>query len=193
MKFLGELKRRNVYRAIIIYGVGSWILVQVGIIAARSVQAPEWAGAVLLVLLTLGYPFFIWLAWTYEWTETGFKKTADVDPADSISEKTAKKMDQYIMVMLVVVAGVATLEKFVPEPEGYQEMVQERQQERPRHTECAPRLSAPASAARTRASRSQQSRSARCPPPRPCTPPVRRSPGPCSASRRPPCSIQWAE
>ena len=37
-------------------------------------------------------------------------KTADVDPADSISEKTAKKMDQYIMVMLVIVAGVATLE-----------------------------------------------------------------------------------
>ena len=130
MKILGELKRRNVYRAIILYGVASWILVQVGNIAGRTIGAPDWAPAVLLVVLTIGYPFAIWAAWTFEWTGSGFKRTKDVDPADSISEKTARKMDQYIMVALVVVAGVATLEKFVPEPEGYAEAKEARQQAR---------------------------------------------------------------
>lgn len=127
MKILGELKRRNVYRAIIIYGVASWILVQIGDITARSIHAPDWAAGVLLVVLTIGYPFAIWFAWTYEMTPEGLKKTSNVPPDESINEKTAHKMDQYIMVMLVVVAGVATLEKFVPEPEGYADVVKSRQ------------------------------------------------------------------
>ena len=76
---LVELKRRKVIRAAIAYVVVAWLLLQIGDIVFDFLEVPNWAGKLLLVLLLLGLPVALVLAWAFELTSQGIRRETSVD------------------------------------------------------------------------------------------------------------------
>src|SRR6201999_3237082 len=88
-KFLGELKRRNVYKVAVAYAVAGWALAQ-GVAQVLPVfDIPNWVIRLLVVLIVIGLPIALCLAWAFEWTPQGLKRTetADSMPATSGPKK----------------------------------------------------------------------------------------------------------
>ena len=79
--FINELRRRNVFRAGAAYVVTAWLLVQVSDILLETFAAPEWAMRGVVVALAIGFPVVLLLAWLYEVTIEGVKRTAIIPPA----------------------------------------------------------------------------------------------------------------
>jgi serine/threonine-protein kinase len=77
--FLSELKRRNVYKVAVAYIVAGWALAQ-GIAQVFPVfYVPNWAIQLFVVLIIIGFPVAVFLAWAFEITPEGIKRTEDVD------------------------------------------------------------------------------------------------------------------
>jgi predicted transcriptional regulator len=74
-----ELKRRSVFRVGIVYVIVAWLLLQVGEITFGFLEIPNWAGKLLIVLLGLGLPVALILAWAFELTPEGVKRDRDVE------------------------------------------------------------------------------------------------------------------
>jgi TolB-like protein len=100
MSFFEELKRRNVFRVGIAYGVASWLLIQLSDILGPLFELPSSAQKFVLFLLLLGFIPALILAWAYEMTPEGLKKEKDVDRSQSIVPQTARKLDRAIIVIL---------------------------------------------------------------------------------------------
>ena len=86
MNLFTELKRRNVFRVAIAYAVVGWLLAQGASIFLPNFGAPAWVMPVFLGLVIAGFPIAIVLAWAFEMTPEGVKRTAEetkvVVPAD---------------------------------------------------------------------------------------------------------------
>ena len=77
--FLAELKRRKVIRVTVAYVVVAWVLLQIGEVLFGLLAVPTWAGALLIILLALGLPIAVVLAWAFEWTPEGVRRDKDAD------------------------------------------------------------------------------------------------------------------
>ena len=81
MNFFAELKRRNVYKVAIAYAVAGWALAQ-GIAQVFSVfDIPNWVVRLAVVTIIAGFPIALVIAWAFELTPEGIKRTEDVDLA----------------------------------------------------------------------------------------------------------------
>jgi TolB-like protein/Flp pilus assembly protein TadD len=80
-KFFGELKRRNVYKVAAAYAVAGWALSQ-GIAQVLPVfDIPNSAVRLIVLLIVIGFPVAVILAWAFELTPEGIKRTENVDLA----------------------------------------------------------------------------------------------------------------
>src|SRR5437762_11598929 len=89
--FFAELKRRNVYKVAIAYAVVGWLVIQIASTILPAFHAPEWVVQTLVVLVALGFPIALVLAWAFELTPEGIKRAEDVDPRKCIARKTGRK------------------------------------------------------------------------------------------------------
>lgn len=71
MSFFNELKRRNVYRLGTLYVVAGWLILQVTDVAMSILDLPAWIGKLILLLLAIGFPVALILAWVFEITPEG--------------------------------------------------------------------------------------------------------------------------
>jgi TolB-like protein/Flp pilus assembly protein TadD len=111
--FFSELKRRNVIRAAILYVGAAWALAQGIAQLGPSVGAPEWATRWFLVAAAIGFPFSILFAWFYEFTPQGLKRESEIDPAESVTRHTGRKLDFAIIGVLAVVVVLLLTDRFV--------------------------------------------------------------------------------
>ena len=102
-RFFVELKRRNVYRAAVLYGMSAWLLAQITTQIFPFFNVPNSAVRVVIIALALGFPIAMVLAWVYELTPGGFVRTEDVDSATQ--RQWGRKVDFVIIgVLLLVIA-----------------------------------------------------------------------------------------
>src|SRR5438094_5783477 len=86
--FLAELKRRNVYKVAVAYAIVGWLLVQIATQVFPFFEIPNWAVRLIVLAIVIGFPIALVLAWAFELTPEGIKRTEDVDlPAGSGSKK----------------------------------------------------------------------------------------------------------
>ena len=86
--FFAELKRRNVYKVAVAYIVAGWALAQ-GLAQVLPVfTVPNWVIQLLVVLIVLGLPVALGLAWAFELTPEGIKRT---ETADAMPDSDAKE------------------------------------------------------------------------------------------------------
>jgi TolB-like protein/Tfp pilus assembly protein PilF len=87
--FLTELKRRNVYKVAVAYIIAAWALSQ-GIAQVFPVfDVPNWAIRLIVLLIILGLPVALALAWMFEITPEGIKRTEAADAAGERSRGNA--------------------------------------------------------------------------------------------------------
>jgi TolB-like protein/Tfp pilus assembly protein PilF len=79
--FFGELKRRNVYKVAVAYAVVGWLLIQVATQVFPFLEIPNWAIRFVILLTALGFPVALLIAWAFELTPEGIKRTEDADAA----------------------------------------------------------------------------------------------------------------
>lgn len=111
-KFFEELKRRNVFRVGVAYATVAWILWQVAAQFEETFNFPSWFDATVIVLLFIGSPFALILAWVYEMTPEGVKKTADLDRDSSVSSKKSVGLDRIIVGGLVIAVVFLLFDRF---------------------------------------------------------------------------------
>jgi len=104
--FFAELKRRNVYKVAVAYAVLAWLLIQVATQVFPFFGIPNWAVRLVVLLLILGFPVALILSWAFEITPEGIKRAEDVEPNESITHKTGRKLVGITMALAVVAAGL---------------------------------------------------------------------------------------
>ena len=79
--FFGELKRRNVYKVGVAYAVVAWLLMQVASQIFPFFEVPNWVVRLVVLLLVSGFPIALIIAWAFEVTSEGIKRTEAADAA----------------------------------------------------------------------------------------------------------------
>ena len=96
--FFGELKRRNVYKVALAYVVGGWALAQ-GLAQVLPVfSVPNWVVQLLVVFIVMGLPVALVLAWAFEITPEGIKRT---ETADAMPATARKKNRTWIYIVVI--------------------------------------------------------------------------------------------
>ncbi len=92
--FLQELKRRRVFRVAVVYAGVAFIIIQIIDGAFDYLRIPEWVGTTIIVVLLVGFPIAVALAWAFDITEKGIVQTAAFRRAaavDDIRERFGKE------------------------------------------------------------------------------------------------------
>ena len=76
-----ELKRRNVYKVAVAYAVVGWLLIQVATQVFPFLEIPNWMIRLVILLTALGFPVALIIAWAFELTPEGIKRTEAADAA----------------------------------------------------------------------------------------------------------------
>jgi hypothetical protein len=69
-----EAKRRKVFQAGATYAVVAWVILQLGEVTFEPLHFPDWALTLLVVLVIVGFPCAMVLAWFFDLTLHGFIK-----------------------------------------------------------------------------------------------------------------------
>lgn len=119
MSLFGELKRRNVFRVGIAYGIATWVLLQITDVISPILGLPDWAQKLFFVILAIGFVPALIFAWAFELTPEGLKKEKDVDRTESITNVTGRKLDRSIIAILILAVSLLLFDRYLggPEPE----------------------------------------------------------------------------
>jgi TolB-like protein len=115
VSFLGQLQRRNVVRVALAYAVAAWLIIQIANNFFPALHLPGWTVTFVAALLVLGFPLVIVLAWAYEITPEGIKRTSEVPSGQSITKVTGRKLDRLIIVVLSVAVVFLVVDNYVLE------------------------------------------------------------------------------
>ena len=95
------------------YLIVAWLALQVTDIVAPILELPDAFSKGVLLLLAVGFPVAIVLAWAFELTPEGVKKEKDVDRSASITQHTGRKLNTVIISVLSLAVVIFALDKFV--------------------------------------------------------------------------------
>src|SRR5213592_1779564 len=101
--FFTELKRRNVYKVAIAYAVVAWLLIQVATQVFPFFEIPNWAVRLVVLLLVIGFPVALILAWAFELTPEG------ITLMESADRGAAKPSRTKAWIYIVIVAAALSV------------------------------------------------------------------------------------
>ncbi len=105
-KFFTELKRRNVYKVAIAYAVIAWLLMQIATQVFPFLEIPNWAIRLVIMLIVIGFPIALVIAWAFELTPEGIKRA---EVADSAPRGWSRSR---AWVYVVIIAGAISVSLF---------------------------------------------------------------------------------
>src|SRR5207237_2992719 len=105
--FFAELKLRNVYKVAVAYAVVAWLLIQIATQVFPFFEIPNWAVRLTVLAIVIGFPIALVIAWAFEITPEGLKRTQDVDLAAS-----ARQPRKHAWIVVVIIAGAMSLGLF---------------------------------------------------------------------------------
>jgi len=113
MSLFVELKRRNVFRAAAFYAASAWLLVQIATQVFPFFHISEWVVRWIVVAAAIGFPFAMMFSWLYEWTPHGLQRESEVAPNESVTRESGKKLDRWIIAILVLAVVLLLTNQFV--------------------------------------------------------------------------------
>lgn len=108
-----ELKCRKVFRVAVAYAVVTWVLIQISGEVLPALQMPEWTVSFATVLLLLGFPIALLLAWAFELTPDGVKADAGIQSTQTTANSTDRKLIYAILGLVLLVAGFQMADRFL--------------------------------------------------------------------------------
>ena len=106
--FFGELKRRHVYRVAIAYGVVAWLLIQVATQVFPFFEIPNWVVRLVVLVIVVGFPIALIIAWAFEMTPQGMKRAEEIAPNEYIPHWSARKFAALIVTIAILATGLMT-------------------------------------------------------------------------------------
>ncbi|MEE9161662.1 MAG: tetratricopeptide repeat protein, partial [Candidatus Neomarinimicrobiota bacterium] len=108
---LTELKRRRVFRVAAVYGGVAFVVVQIVDGAFGYLRIPEWIGSLIIILLLIGFPLAVGLAWVFDITPEGIVRTGRPSnkPGEEVSTPsgTGKLLTSNRALIVIAVLAVA--------------------------------------------------------------------------------------
>jgi len=106
--FFAELKRRNVYKVAVAYAIVGWLVMQIAATVVPALHLSDAITSAVVLLTLLGFPIALVLAWAFELTPEGIKRTEDVAPNESMSitRRTGRKLTAVIILVAVVASAL---------------------------------------------------------------------------------------
>lgn len=115
-RLIRELRRRHVFRVAIAYGVVGWVLIEVGSTIIPALHLPDGLTTAVVVLVLLGFPVAVLLAWAYELTPDGVRRTEPAHSPDArLPEQhraVGRRLDFVIIAVLLVAVVVLAWRQF---------------------------------------------------------------------------------
>src|SRR5438094_1389995 len=96
--FFAELKRRNVYKIAVAYAIVGWLSIQIATQIFPFLEIPNWIVRLVIVLIAIGFPIALVIAWAFEATPEGIKRT---EVADAMPAVTRQKKHAWIYIVVV--------------------------------------------------------------------------------------------
>ncbi len=109
-KFFSELKRRNVYKVALTYMITSWLLAQIIALAADTFGAPGWVTKIVFVVLFIGFPIALILAWAFEMSPQGMIRTSS--SAAQVNPYKADKKKPFTSNLIIGILIIALIGQF---------------------------------------------------------------------------------
>ena len=110
-----ELKRRNVIRVALLYGLAAWIILQVAGLLFGLLELPNWAGKLVLGLLLLGFPLVLLFSWIYELTPDGIRRESQIDRSEAAAGPGVRKLNIAIVALLVLTIAIVAIDRLLPD------------------------------------------------------------------------------
>jgi len=99
--FFAELKRRNVYKVAVAYAIVGWLLVQIATQVFPFLEIPNWVVRLVIALVAIGFPIALIIAWAFESTPEGIKRTL---VADAASQRSRGKVWIYVVIVAALLS-----------------------------------------------------------------------------------------
>jgi TolB-like protein/Tfp pilus assembly protein PilF len=107
-RLFAELKRRKVFRVMAVYGATSFVVLQAADLMLPRLGLPDWTVTFLVVLVVLAFPVVLIIAWAFELTPEGMRKTDEAAP-EEIDDIVAQPASKRWPSGLVALAGIVAL------------------------------------------------------------------------------------
>ncbi len=104
--FFAELKRRNVYKVAIAYAVIAWLLMQIATQVFPFLEIPNWAIRLVIMMIVIGFPIALVIAWAFELTPQGLRRT---ESANELPKRSARSR---AWIYVVIIAGAVSVSLF---------------------------------------------------------------------------------
>lgn len=112
LRFIKELRRRNVFRTGVAYLIVAWLLVQIADILLGAFSASDWLLRGMVIMLAIGFPIAVVLAWIYDITSQGVKRSAEVDEDEPVSAGDGRQIDFVIIGVLLIAIALFAADRF---------------------------------------------------------------------------------
>jgi adenylate cyclase len=104
--FFAELKRRNVYKVAVAYAVVAWLVIQAASILFPIFEAPPEVMKGFVVVVAAGFAVALVIAWAFEMTPEGMKRTEDVSPNERLPYWSRRKFAAVIVILALIAGGL---------------------------------------------------------------------------------------
>ena len=114
-KFFSELKRREVYKVAIAYGITAWLIAQISGLVSASFEFPSWVMQMIITILIIGFPIVLVLSWVFEVSSKGIVKTTPLASNGSDENKSIEirlVISILVLIGILMVGGLWTWQKF---------------------------------------------------------------------------------
>ncbi|HXL80174.1 MAG TPA: hypothetical protein VN951_04790, partial [Pyrinomonadaceae bacterium] len=104
--FFAELKRRNVYKVAVAYAIVGWLVMQIAATVVPALHLSDEITSAVVLLVILGFPIALIIAWAFELTPEGLKRT---EFADELPTKAPRNR---AWIYVVIIAGAISVSLF---------------------------------------------------------------------------------
>jgi TolB-like protein len=104
--FFAELKRRHVYRVAIAYAVVAWLLIQIATQVFPFFEIPNWAVRLVVLVIVLGFPIALIIAWAFEMAPQGIKRAENILPTEYNPHWSVRKFAALIVTIAMFATGL---------------------------------------------------------------------------------------
>lgn len=114
--FFAELKRRNVYKVAVAYAVVGWLVMQVAATIVPALHLPDSLTTAVVVVTLLGFPIAVVIAWAFEMTPEGMKRTENIAPNEKLPQWSRRKFALFLVTIAVSAAALLAYQFIRPKP-----------------------------------------------------------------------------
>jgi TolB-like protein/Tfp pilus assembly protein PilF len=113
MTLIEELKRRNVFKVAAAYAAVAWMFLELSALALNAFSAPAWVMKVIIFLVVAGFAVAVLMAWAFELTPEGIKRTSELEQEPSPPRERSGKLTSITISALALALVLVVVDSYV--------------------------------------------------------------------------------